>query len=109
MNGDSVGGRQIVAQHPGLAVGAARADPTVHDLGGVEVAARVESYVVGSDDVAAFGANGFQPTGLDVEGADLATGHLRNVDPAVGARPQAISAEQATRRRTRGQRTPPAD
>ena len=87
VDGDPVGGRDIVAQHPGAAIGAARADPTVHDLGGVEVAARVESHVVGRDDVAALGADGFQPAGFDVEGTDLAAGHLRDVDPAVGAGP----------------------
>ena len=34
----------------------------------------------------------------DVEGADLATGHLRDVDPAVGAGAQAVGTEQPTRR-----------
>ncbi len=98
VDGDSVGGRDIIAQYPGVAVGATCADPTVHHLGGVKVAARVESHVVGRDDVAALGADGFQSAGLDVEGADLAAGHLCDVDPAVRAGPQTVGAEQPARR-----------
>ena len=64
VNGDAVGGRNVVAQHPGAAGGVAHADPAVHDLGRVEVAARVERDVVGRDDVAALGADGFQLPGV---------------------------------------------
>ena len=60
VNGDAVGGRDVGAQHPGAAVGAAHADPAVHHLGGVEVAVRAERHVVGRDDVAALGADGLQ-------------------------------------------------
>ena len=72
------------AQHPGAPIGAAHADPAVHHLGGVEIAARAERHVVGRDDVAALGADGLHLTGIDVERADLAAGHLGDVDPAVG-------------------------
>ena len=40
------------------AAGVEHADPAVHHLGGVEIAARVERDVVGRDDVAALGADG---------------------------------------------------
>src|ERR1700755_3062468 len=98
VDGDSVGGRDIVAQYPGVAVGTTCADPAVHDLGGVKVAARVESHVVGRDDVAALGADGFQSAGLDVDGTDLAAGYLCDVDSAVRAGPQTVGAEQPARR-----------
>ena len=83
-----------LAQHPGVPVGAAHADPTVHHLGGVQIAARAEGHIVGRDDVAALGADGLQLAGADIERADLAAGHLRDVDPAVGAGPQTVGAEQ---------------
>src|SRR3984885_10257437 len=95
---DAVGGRNITAQYPGVAVGAAHADPAVHDLGGVEVAARAEGHVVGRDDVTALGADDFQLAGVDIEGADLAAGHLRDVDPAVGAGAQTVGPEERPRR-----------
>ena len=94
MNGDAVGRRDIPTQHPGGSVGAAHADPTVHHLGRVQVASRAEGHIVGRDDVAALGADGPQLTGADIERADLAAGHLRDVDPAVGTGPQAVGAEQ---------------
>src|SRR5689334_18028721 len=42
--------------------------------------------------------DGIQLAGAGVERADLAAGHLRHVDPAVRAGPQAVRAEQAARR-----------
>ena len=54
---DAVGARQVVTQHAGLAAGVSHTHPAVHDLGGVQVAARVEGDVVGRDDVAALGAD----------------------------------------------------
>ena len=54
---------QVVAQHPGAAVGVPHADPAVHHLGGVELAVGVEGHVVGRDDVAALGADGLHRAG----------------------------------------------
>ena len=62
-NGDAVCGRDVVAQHPGAAGGVQHADPAVHHLGGVEVAAGIEGHVVGRDDVATLGAHGVQLPG----------------------------------------------
>ena len=98
VDGDAVGRRDVVAKHPGAARGVAHADPTVHDLGGVEVALRVERHVVGRDDVAALGADGVDEAGLEVQGADLAAGHLRDVDPAVRSGAQTVRAEQSAGR-----------
>ena len=94
MNGDAVGARHVVAQHPGAAGGVAHADPAVHDLGGVQVAVGIEGDVVGRDDVAALGADGLQLPGVDIERADLAAGHLRDIDAAVRAGAQTVGAEQ---------------
>ena len=54
----------------------------------------VERHVVGRDDAAALGADRLDLAGVDVEGADLAAGHLRDVDAAVGAGAQTVGAEQ---------------
>ena len=98
MEGDAVGGRDVVAQDAGGARGVAEADPAVHHLRRDEVAARVERHVVGRDDVAALGADGLDLARGQVERADLAAGHLGDVDAAVRAGAKAVGAEQPTRR-----------
>ena len=80
------------------AAGVEHAHSAVHHLGGVEVAARIEGDVVGRDDVAALRADGVQPAGAEVQRADLAAGHLRDVDAPVGTGAQTVGAEQSTRR-----------
>ena len=98
VDGDAVGAgrssRSTRVRPPVLA----HADPAVHHLGGVQIAARVESDVVGRDDVAALRADGLHLAGGEVECADLAAGHLRDVDAAVGAGAQTVGAEQPARR-----------
>src|SRR5262249_22158692 len=94
VEGDAVSRWHVVAQHLGVAGGVAHADPPVHDLGGIEIAARVEGHVVGCDDVAALGADDFQLAGIYIECADLAAGHLCDVDPAVRPSAQTVGAKQ---------------
>ena len=88
---------QIVAQHPRRAAGLAHAHPAVHHLGRVEVAARIEGDVVGRDDVATLGAHGVHPAGRQIQRADLAAGHLCDVDTSVGTGTQTVRAEQSAR------------
>ena len=94
VNGDAVGRRNIVAQHPGSAGGVEHADPTVHDLGRVQVATGVERDVVGCDDLVSLGADGSQLPGAGIQRTDLTAGHLRDIDATVGAGAQTVGAEQ---------------
>ena len=94
MDGDAVGAGQIVSQHPGPAAGLEHAHPAVHHLGRVQVAARVEGDVVWRDDVAALRTDVVQPTGLEIQCADLAAGHLRDIHASVWTGAQTVRAEQ---------------
>ncbi|GAB2995080.1 hypothetical protein GCM10027213_02230 [Mycobacterium bourgelatii] len=103
MDGDAVGARDVGTKYPGAPGGIPHADPPVHDFGRVQVAGGVEGHIVGSDDVTALGADRVQLAGRHVERADLAAGHLGDVDAAVGTRAQTVGAEQPTGRGEPGQ------
>src|SRR5262249_4458309 len=99
MDGDAVRARNVVAKHPRPAALLANADPSVVVLRGVQIAARIEGHVVGSDDGTALRADALHATGLDVDRTDLTADHLRHVDAPVGTPAEPVRAEEAARRR----------
>ncbi len=106
VEGDGIGDGDVAVQHPGHAVRRAHADPPFRDFRSVEVAGGVKDKVVGRDDISAERTDRFHRAGLDVDGADLAAGHLRHVDASVRAGAQAVGAEKTAHRREPFQRPP---
>ena len=70
------------------------ADPAVHHLGGVQRAVGSKATSSGATMSPPLALIGLDLAGVDVERADLAAGHLRDVDAAVGAGAQTVGAEQ---------------
>jgi hypothetical protein len=97
MHGDAVGAGNVVSEDLGAPVRPAHTHPSVHHLGRVEVPPRVKGHVVGGDDIAALGTDCLQLAAMNVEGADLAPGHLGDVNPAIRAGAEPIGAEQPAR------------
>ena len=95
---DAVGGRYVVGDDAQVAVGRTRAYPLTHHLGDIEDAVRIEGEIVGCDNRAADGADGFDGAAGDLDRANLAAEGLRDVEAAVGADAHAVGAEEHARR-----------
>jgi hypothetical protein len=92
-----------VDDHADVAVGRPHAYPLAHDLGRVEISSRVESQIVGSNDLTADRTDRGNRSIADIDGADLAAECLGDVEASIGSNPHAIGAEQRARLSELGQ------
>src|SRR5436190_895733 len=69
VKGDGICAGNIAVHYPRAAVRGAHADASFRNLGGIQVALRIEYQIVRRDDVTAHGADGFDLAGIDIDGA----------------------------------------
>ena len=93
-NRDPVGRWQTIGDDTHPAIGRTHTDPLTHHLGRVHIASAIKSHIIRANNGPPVGGNDFMLPGLGINGGHLITHGLGHVEPAIGAKLNAIGTEQ---------------